>query len=139
MYSALITECLYLYCQINWSDQQKTLQKLTVDLTNSWRYLRAIARQETFSDSFSMEKKLKSAQTLTDASERLRVLQTIHKRISSRFQKLTLFMGMTQVQAEKQKVGTIIRLPPPLKTSAVVSLFLTLLRYSSLLLTLTDR
>ena len=90
--------------QINWSDQQKTLDKLAADLTNSWRYLRAIARQETFSDSFSMEKKLKSAQTLTSASEKLRVLQTIHKRLTCRFQKLLLFMGMTVVQAEKQKV-----------------------------------
>ena len=77
---------------------------MTSDLSISWRHLRAIARQETFSDATSMEKKMKSAQSLTDAAERLRVLETIYKRVHTRFQKLLLYMGMNQGQAERTKV-----------------------------------
>ena len=77
---------------------------LAKELNDSWKYLRAIARQETSSDSSKMEKKLKYAESLTRAAERLRVLETIHKRIKNRFSKLLLYMGMNPVQAERQKV-----------------------------------
>ena len=85
-------------------DQQRHLEKQATELNASWKYLRAIARQETSSDSSKMEKKMKYAHTLTDAAERLRVLETIHKRVTNRFYKLMLYMGMSPVQSEKQKV-----------------------------------
>lgn len=81
------------------------MDNLSANLTNSWKHLRAIARQETSSDSASMEKKLKSAQSLTDAAERLRVLETIHKRLFNRFDKLLLYMGVNPNQLSKWKVS----------------------------------
>lgn len=74
-----------------------------MDLAKSWKYLRAIARQES-SDTSSMEKKMKAAQSLTDAAERLRVLETIQKRVQNRFRKLLLYMGLNYSQAERQRV-----------------------------------
>ena len=47
---------------------------------------------------------MKSAQALTDAAERLRVLETIHTRVRNRFFKLVLYMGMSPAQAQRQKV-----------------------------------
>lgn len=91
--------------QIDWSDQLSKLEIQAKELNNSWKYLRAIARQETSSDATKMEKKMKYAQTLTEAAERLKVLEVIHKRVKNRFQKLLLYMGFTVVQAEKQKVS----------------------------------
>ena len=80
------------------------MDSLSADLTSSWKHLRAIARQETSSDSTSMDKKLKSAQSLTDAAERLRVLETIHKRVFNRFEKMLLYMGVSPTQLNKWKV-----------------------------------
>lgn len=87
------------------------MDDLTNDLAKSWKHLRAIARQESFSDTGSMEKKMKSAQALTDAAERLRVLETIQKRMQTRFKKLLLYMGLNQSQVESQKVSLIPILP----------------------------
>ena len=94
--------------QTNWSERRQQLDRLTADLAKSWKYLRAIARQES-SDTASMEKKMKAAQSLTDAAERLRVLETIQKRVQNRFRKLLLYMGLNYSQAEQQKVKCTIR------------------------------
>ena len=90
---------------MDWFDQQSKFDQQKKELNNSWKYLRAIARQETSSDSKKMERKLKYAEALTEAAERLKVLETIYTRVQNRFRKLLLYMGMTQVQAEKQKVS----------------------------------
>lgn len=81
------------------------MERLTGDLKSSWKHLRAIARQETSTNTTSMEKKMKYAQSLTDAAERLRVLETIYKRVLNRFHKLLLYMGMSRPQVEKQRVS----------------------------------
>ena len=78
--------------------------KLHQDLNQSWEHLRAIAKHETFTDSISTEKKMKSAKFLTEAAERLKVLEVIHRRVMNRMHKLYLFMGMTPNKAECQKV-----------------------------------
>ena len=89
---------------MDWTEQERSLEKLQSDLTQSWEYLRAIAKHESFTDSISTEKKMKSAQFLTEAAEKLKVLEVIHRRVKNRFNKLYLFMGMTSSHAEKQKV-----------------------------------
>ena len=93
--------------QIDWNEQQKTVDALSSDLSNSWKYLRAIARQETSSDCASTDKKMKSAKSLTDAAERLRVIETISRRVKTRFHRLLMYMGMRPSQAEKAKVNFI--------------------------------
>ena len=92
---------------MDWTEQERSLEKLQSDLTQSWEYLRAIAKHESFTDSISTEKKMKSAQFLTEAAEKLKVLEVIHRRVKNRFNKLYLFMGMTSSHAEKQKVCSI--------------------------------
>ena len=89
---------------MDWHELEKSLEKLQQDLKESWEHLRAIAKHETFTDSISTEKKTKSAQFLTEAAERLKVLEVIHRRVVNRFNKLYLFMGMNPSQAEKQHV-----------------------------------
>ena len=63
---------------MEWGDLEQQLDKLKTDLNMSWEHLRAIAKDETFSDSISTEKKMKSAQFLTQAAERLKVLPPSH-------------------------------------------------------------
>ena len=89
---------------MDWSETEASLERLQKDLSQSWEYLRAIAKHETFTDSISTEKKMKSAKFLTEAAERLKVLEVVHRRVKNRFNKLLLYMGMNPVQAEKQKV-----------------------------------
>jgi len=90
---------------MDWHEQEASLEKLQKDLAQSWEHLRAIAKHETFTDSISTEKKMKSAQFLTEAAERLKVLEVIHRRVVNRFNKLYLFMGLNPAQAEQQSVG----------------------------------
>ena len=47
---------------------------------------------------------MKSAQFLSEAAERLKVLEVIHRRVVNRFNKLYLFMGLNSSQAEQQNV-----------------------------------
>lgn len=79
--------------------------KLHQDLKQSWEHLRAIAKHETFTDSISTEKKMKSAKFLTEAAERLKVLEVVHRRVLNRIHKLYLYMGMTPGKAEDKKVN----------------------------------
>ena len=85
---------------------ESILDKLNSDLAQSWEHLRAIAKHETFTDSISTEKKMKSAKFLSEAAERLQVLQVVHRRVMNRVHRLYLYMGMGSSKAEKQKVIT---------------------------------
>ena len=89
---------------MDWNDTEGMLEKLHRDLNQSWEYLRAIAKHETFTDSISTEKKMKSAKFLTEAAERVKVLQVVHRRVINRMKKLYLYMGMNRSQAESQRV-----------------------------------
>lgn len=90
---------------MNWKETESLLDKLHSDLSQSWEHLRAIAKQETFTNSISMEKKMKSAKFLSEAAESLKVLQVVHRRVMNRFNRLYVFMGLNPVQAEKQQVS----------------------------------
>ena len=90
--------------QMDWSETEASLEKLQRDLAHSWEHLRAIAKHESFTDSISTEKKMKSAQFLAEASERLKVLEVVHRRVKNRFNRLLLYLGMNTSQAEQQKV-----------------------------------
>ena len=90
---------------MDWTDTENLLEKLHRDLNQSWEYLRAIAKHETFTDSISTEKKMKSAKFLTEAAERVKVLEVVHRRVIHRMRKLYLYMGMNTAHAESQKVG----------------------------------
>ena len=92
---------------MDWNDTESLLEKLHRDLNQSWEDLRAIAKHESFTDSISTEKKMKSAKTLTEAAERIKVLEVVHRRIINRVKKLYLYMGMNASQAESQKVRTL--------------------------------
>ena len=92
---------------MDWKETEISLEKLQNDLTQSWEHLRAIAKHETFTDSISTEKKMKSAKFLTEAAEGLKVLQVVHRRVMNRFNKLYVFMGMNSSQAEKQNVSFV--------------------------------
>lgn len=59
--------------QMDWSEQTSALEKLQRELTESWEYLRAIAKHETSTDNISMEKKMKCAQSLTESAQKLKV------------------------------------------------------------------
>lgn len=59
--------------QMDWGEQIKALENLQKDLTQSWEYLRAIAKHETSTDHISMEKKMKCAQSLTESAQKLKV------------------------------------------------------------------
>ena len=58
---------------MDWGEQTSALEKLQTDLNQSWEYLRAIAKHETSTDATSMEKKMKCAQSLTEAAHKLKV------------------------------------------------------------------
>lgn len=90
--------------KMDWGEQEHSLEKLSKDLSQSWEHLRTIAKHETFTDSISTEKKMKSAEFLTEAAGRLKVLEVIHRRVINRFNRLYLFMGMSPGKAENQKV-----------------------------------
>ena len=94
---------------MDWHETESLLEKLHRDLNQSWEYLRAIAKHETFTDSISTEKKMKSAKFLTEAAERVQVLQVIHRRVMNRMTKLYLYMGMNASQAESQKVKRVMK------------------------------
>ena len=81
------------------------LEKLHHNLNQSWKDLRAIAKYETFTDSISTEKKMKSAKFLTEATERTKVLEVVHRRVINRIKRLYLYMGMNPSQAESQRVS----------------------------------
>ena len=90
---------------MDWHDTEAMLEKLHKDLNQSWEHLRAIAKHETFTDSISTEKKMKSAKFLTEAAERVKVLEVVHRRVINRVKKLYLYMGMQLGHAESQKVN----------------------------------
>ena len=90
---------------MDWHDTEAMLEKLHKDLNQSWEHLRAIAKHETFTDSISTEKKMKSAKFLTEAAERVKVLEVVHRRVINRVKKLYLYMGMQLGHAESQKVS----------------------------------
>ena len=58
---------------MDWGEHTAALEGLQKDLTQSWEYLRAIAKHETSTDAFSMEKKMKCAQLLTESAQKLKV------------------------------------------------------------------
>lgn len=89
---------------MDWNDTEAMLEKLHRDLNQSWEDLRAIAKHESFTDSISTEKKMKSAKFLTEAAERVKVLQVVHRRVINRIRRLYLYMGMNPSHAESQKV-----------------------------------
>ena len=60
---------------MDWGEHTTALERLQTDLTQSWEYLRAIAKHETSTDAISMDKKMKCAQTLTEAAQKLKVGQ----------------------------------------------------------------
>ena len=92
---------------MDWKETEISLERLHNDLSQSWEHLRAIAKHETFTDSISTEKKMKSAKFLTEAAEGIQVLQVVHRRVMNRFNKLYVFMGLNSSQAEKQNVSKI--------------------------------
>lgn len=93
---------------MDWNDTESMLEKLHRDLNQSWEHLRAIAKHESFTDSISTEKKMKSAKFLTEAAEKVKVLEVVHRRVINRMKKLFLYMGMHVGQADSQKVRLII-------------------------------
>ena len=93
---------------MDWTENTSSLEKLHKDLAQCWEYLRAIAKHETFTDSISTEKKMKSAQFLTEAAEKLKVLEVVNRRVVNRFNGLLLYMGMNPAKAEKAKVSEIL-------------------------------
>ena len=123
---------------MDWGEQTTGLDKLQTDLTQSWEYLRAIAKHETSTDTTSMEKKMKCAQSLTEAAQKLKVsktatptfhyitlliislsvcvcvwqvLQVVHRRVVNRYIKLCLYMGMNSSQVESTRVRTLYAPP----------------------------
>ena len=58
---------------MDWGERTASLEGLHKDLVQSWEYLRAVAKHETSTDSISMEKKMKCAQSLTEAAQKLKV------------------------------------------------------------------
>ncbi len=93
------------HTQMDWKDTESLLEKLHSDLTQSWEHLRAVAKQESFTNSISTEKKMKSAKFLSEAAESLKVLQVVHRRVMNRFNRLYVFMGLNPAQAEKHQVS----------------------------------
>lgn len=89
---------------MDWNDTEAMLEKLHRDLNQSWEHLRAIAKHESFTDSISTEKKMKSAKFLTEAAEKVKVLEVVHRRVINRTRKLYIYMGLNPGQAESQKV-----------------------------------
>ena len=100
-----LSEYRLLAVQMDWKDTEAMLEKLHGDLNQSWEHLRAIAKHESFTDSISTEKKMKSAKFLTEAAERVKVLEVVHRRVINRIRRLYLYMGMNPSQAESQKVS----------------------------------
>ena len=94
---------------MDWNETEGMLEKLHRDLNQSWEDLRAIAKHETFTDSISTEKKMKSAKFLTEAAERTKVLQVVHRRVVNRIRRLYLYMGMNPSQAESQRVRNVYK------------------------------
>ena len=90
---------------MDWHETESILEKLHRDLNHSWEHLRAIAKHETFTDSISTEKKMKSAKFLSEAAERLKVLEVVHRRIMNRVHKFYLYMGLSSNKAESMKVN----------------------------------
>ena len=76
LYVKIISTISPLSLQMDWGEQTTGLDKLQTDLTQSWEYLRAIAKHETSTDTTSMEKKMKCAQSLTEAAQKLKVSKT---------------------------------------------------------------
>ena len=101
---------LHFVAKMEWGDLEQQLDKLKTDLNMSWEHLRAIAKHETFSDSISTEKKMKSAQFLTQAAERLNVLQVIQRRVVNRFKKLYMYLGINPNLTDKLKIDGFCRL-----------------------------
>ena len=95
---------------MDWNDTEGMLEKLHHDLNLSWEHLRAIAKHESFTTSISTEKKMKSAKFLTEAAERVKVLEVVHRRVINRMKKLFLYMGMNTGQAESMKVHLMLLL-----------------------------
>ena len=101
----MVDVCLLpLLTQMDWTETEASLEKLQKDLAQSWEHLRAIAKHESLTDSISTEKKMKSAKFLTECTERVKVLEVVHRRVKNRFSRLLLYLGMNAVQAEQQKV-----------------------------------
>jgi hypothetical protein len=96
--------------KMDWGEHTTALEKLQTDLTQSWEYLRAIAKHETSTDAISMDKKMKCAQTLTEAAQKLKVLEVVHRRVVNRYHKLCLYMGMNSSQVEKTRVDAFCQL-----------------------------
>jgi hypothetical protein len=90
--------------KMDWGEQTSGLEKLQTDLAQSWEYLRAVAKHETSADATSMEKKMKCAQSLTEAAQKLKVLQVVYRRVLNRYNKLCLYMGMNSSQVESTRV-----------------------------------
>eukprot|EP00731_Ephydatia_muelleri_P026515 Em0018g615a len=101
---------VHFVAKMEWGELEQQLDKLKTDLNMSWEHLRAIAKHETFSDSISTEKKMKSAQFLTQAAERLKVLQVIQRRVLNRFNKLYMYLGVNPNLTDKLRIDSFCRL-----------------------------
>jgi len=74
--------------QMDWNNTENMLEKFHNDLNQSWEHLRAIPKHGILTDCISTEKKIKSAKFLTEAVERVKVLEVVHRRVMNVTKKL---------------------------------------------------
>ncbi|XP_065675176.1 FH1/FH2 domain-containing protein 3 isoform X4 [Hydra vulgaris] len=74
------------------------LRKLDDMCKKSWEYLRLIAKHDS-----SSPLKQKLTDFLGDAGERIAILKVVYRRVSNRFTKLLMYLGMTHRNAKELK------------------------------------
>ena len=70
-----------------------TLARMTEECKNSWDYLRIIAKYDDTGDGENCFR-TKTSEFLTDAAERIIIMDKVHKRIMARFHEFLLWLGV---------------------------------------------
>ncbi|XP_064598938.1 uncharacterized protein LOC135465600 isoform X3 [Liolophura sinensis] len=87
--------------KVDWEELVKKLDKMEFQCKRSWDHLRAIAKHD---GSYAVAK-TRNAEFLSDAAERIMVLQMVYQRVMNRYSKLLLYMGLPVHQAKDTKIN----------------------------------
>nr|KAG5688515.1 hypothetical protein BaRGS_011660 [Batillaria attramentaria] len=92
-----VTRC----SRIDWEELRRKLDKMEYDCKASWDHLRAILKH----DGSSTDLKGKMSLFLSDAAERIMLLQIIYRRVINRYHKLLLYMGLPLHEAKEMHIN----------------------------------
>ena len=96
--------------KVDFDDLSNTLERLEEECKCAWDYLKIITKFDVMQNNDDSSKNSKVSDFLTDAAERILVMQTIFKLLKQKFRKFLLWLGIPKSFIHDYKINNVFKI-----------------------------